>query len=125
MPGTPKKYYFGYDHDMIDKIPNILGRFIVRDMDADGDEDILVSGFGTDGRWKLICFEKKVRLRQLTTESWLKGGRQTLARLSWSRVIPMDVNGDGLVDFVCFPTHSDKKPILLLNTSKPSNNQDK
>ena len=118
------KYYLRYHRKLMDEIPNILGKVIIEDLDGDEDKDIFVSGFGTDLKQKIMCFENKEgTFRPVTNGPWSQHREQPLGRSYGgysSSVIPIDVNHDGLLDFICFPSATrteGKGIILLLNVS--------
>jgi hypothetical protein len=113
------RYTLSYDYSLTDELPDILGPFVVTDLDADGDPDVFASGSGRDGRAKIVCLENKEgHLQRVVDGPWRGNAEQPLGEEYGNMVVPVDVNHDGLTDFVCFPSVSGKGIVLLSNGSR-------
>ena len=102
----------------MEQFPDIDGHFVVEDLDKDGDKDIL--GFGLDRKLntRIVCLERRSdSYIPINWGSWAKNQEQPLG-LEYGRIIiPVDMNEDGLLDFICFPNSSCKPIVSLLNIS--------
>ncbi len=114
-----KVFYLEYDNDRMEHIPNIRGKFIVEDLDRDGDKDIIVSGHDSNFNNRVICLENRNNnLEQVKTGFSEIDIKKPLGSYYGETVIPFDVNKDGYMDIICFPDSSDKKIMFLQNISK-------
>lgn len=112
-------YYLVYDHTHLEQIPDIRGSFTTADLDGDGDTDIFAWGMGRDSESKVVCLEYKAgAFEPITSGPWAKSREQPFGKYYGGIVAPIDLNRDGLLDFICFPASSDKKVILLSNVSQ-------
>lgn len=121
-----KQFYLEYDHESMRQLPNILGDFIVEDLDNDGDKDIIVSGRDNNFKRNIICLENKESgFERVVSGLFDTNNEPLLGNTYGSVVVPYDVNQDGLIDLVCFPRQSGKKIILLRNVSIAGSQKDK
>lgn len=112
-------YYLDYDMDHMKQFPDIDGHFVVEDLDKDGDKDVF--GFGIDRKLnsRIVCLERRFgSYNQIEWGSWAENQEQPLGFEYGTNIIPVDINEDGLLDFICFPNCSRKPIVSLLNISK-------
>ena len=113
------RYTLSYDYSLTDELPDILGPFVVADLDGDGDPDVFASGSGRDSRLHIVCLENKGgHLQRIVDGPWRANAEQPLGEEYGDIVVPVDVNHDGLTDFVCFPSATGKDIMLLSNVSR-------
>lgn len=115
-----RKYELKYDRNNIKEIPNILGKFILEDLDGDGDTDIFIFGFDAQLNTHVFFLENEnSKFSQVHKELWLTDKEKLFNVKYYSVCVPYDVNQDGLMDIICFSDRFFKKNIVLVNTSVP------
>ena len=114
-----KKHFLTYSRKYSSaEIPNILGAFTIEDFDGDGDKDILAAGLARGLRLSIVCLENVVGdLRRVTAGPWTAHQDQPLGEGYGDVVVPWDLDGNQLLDFICFPQDGDKEIMALRNTS--------
>ena len=116
-----KEYYLSHFDEYNDQLPDIRGEFVIKDLDRDGDMDIFA--YGRDRKFdKLIKVleNESGKFNEVCSEVFSKGGVSPLLNAYSSNIIPMDINSDGLHDFICFPGITGRPIVTLKNVSKNS-----
>jgi hypothetical protein len=87
------------------EIPDLIGSWILSDLDRDDDIDAVGIGFTRDTeRYGIIGLENKMGVLTPLKNPIHEGS---------GHVIPLDIDEDGVLDFIIFPSNSDDSPVIV------------
>lgn len=111
------RFHYGPQMLTPSNLPNLQGRYTLSDLDADGDTDAFGHGGTHDAFSEMVILENE---DGVLTSIGDKVAPQTLDRLVPTYgfvVLPLDIDHDKRLDFILFPSQSERSPMLLMNKS--------